>query len=57
MGGPPSVILGGPCSRTKGTQESGPHKRCLNFLVQSIQKQLKKVQDTNTETNEEVKGN
>ena len=35
----------------------GPPERYLNFFVQSIQKQLKKVQNTNTETNEEKKGN
>ena len=45
-----SVILGGPF-------QEGRQKRYLNFFVQSIRKQLKKVQNTNSETNEEEKGN
>ena len=38
-------------------QERGLPKRYLNFFVRSIQKQLKKVQNMNKETNEEEKGN
>ena len=48
--GAPAVILGDPFS-INGAQE-----RYLNFFVQSIEKQLKKVQSMNTETKEEEKG-
>ena len=47
---------GGAFSR-KGAQDRGPFKKCLNFFVQPIQKQLKKLQNMNTETNKEEKGN
>ena len=53
----PSVIFGGPFFYEKGTQEKGPQKIYLNFFVQSIQKQLKKVWNMNAQTNKEEEGN